>query len=326
MRRTSGAWARPVVLLIAAWSGSAASEVSLDGSLGGARGPLPGPDFEIGADFGRQVGSNLFHSFGAFNLDARESATFSGPDKINNVLGRVTGGSGSSINGLLRSTIPDANLFLLNPAGIVFGPSAQLDVQGSFHASTGDFIRLADGSRFGVVPSANDGLLTAAPPQAFGFLGRQEPAPIEVEGSSLIVPEGNTLSLIGGDIRVHSAGAELSAPAGRVNLVSVGGKAEVSLGLNGLGVEPRGRGGRITLSEGSLIDTSGEGGGSVFIRGGEFVMDRSEVRSITLGDKNGGVVSIEAKEIKLRNGARIGTIAMGAGRAGDVLVEADRIS
>ncbi|MGH6801880.1 MAG: filamentous hemagglutinin N-terminal domain-containing protein, partial [Methyloceanibacter sp.] len=112
------------MLLIAAWSGSAASEVTLDGSLGGARGPLPGPDFEIGADLGRQVGSNLFHSFGAFNLDASESATFSGPNTINNVLGRVTGGSGSSIDGLLRSTIPNANLFLLNPAGIVFGPSA----------------------------------------------------------------------------------------------------------------------------------------------------------------------------------------------------------
>ncbi len=317
-------WARSVVLLIAAWSGSAASEVTLDGSLGGARGPLPGPDFEIGADFGRRVGSNLFHSFGAFNLSASESATFSGPNGIKNVLGRVTGGSGSNIDGLLRSTIPDANLFLLNPAGIVFGPSATLDVQGSFHASTGDFIRLADGRRFDAVPSANDALLTTKPPQAFGFLGRQDPAPIEVNGSSLQVPDGKTLSLIGGDIQVR--GSQLIAPAGRVNLASIDAKAEVTLGPDDLVVEPRGRGGAATLSEGSLIDTSGEGGGSVFIRGGEFVMDRSEVRSITRGNKNGGAVSFEAKQGELRNGARIGTIAMSSGRAGDVLVEADRVS
>ncbi|MFH0342936.1 MAG: filamentous hemagglutinin N-terminal domain-containing protein [Chromatiales bacterium] len=345
MRRILGAWPRKTAfaLLIAAWSGSAPSEVTLDGSLGGARGPLPGPDFEIGTDFGRQVGRNLFHSFGAFNLDASESATFSGPNVIKNILGRVTGGSGSHIDGWLRSTVPDANLFLLNPAGIVFGPSATLDVQGSFHASTGDFIRLGDGRQFDAVPSANDALLTTAPPQAFGFLGRQDPAPIEVNGSFLQVRDGKDLSLIGGDIRVHSEGffgAGLIAPAGRVNLASVGAKAEVTLGPDDLGVEPRSRGGTVTLSDGSLIDTSGEGGGSAFIRGGKFVMDSSEgvfvrdgefvidsseVRSQTFGDKDGGVVSIDAERVELENRARIDTTTRGSGRGGGILVDAGNV-
>jgi filamentous hemagglutinin family protein len=157
------------------------AEVTLDGSLG-PRGALPGPDYAITADLGRPIGSNLFHSFGRFNIHSSESATFSGPDSITNILGRVTGGQASTIDGLLRSTIPNANLFLLNPSGVLFGPHAQLDVLGSFHVSTADFIRLADGVRFTTVPSAEDALLTTAPPTAFGFLG-ENPGPITVTGS-----------------------------------------------------------------------------------------------------------------------------------------------
>jgi filamentous hemagglutinin family protein len=146
------------------------AEVTLDGSLGPG-GALSGPDYAVTADLGRQIESNLFHSFGRFNIDTGESATFSGPSSIDNILGRVTGGSASTIDGLLRSTIPDANLFLMNPAGVVFGPNASLDVPGAFHATTADFIRLADGTRFEAIQSSADALLSTAPPEAFGFLG-----------------------------------------------------------------------------------------------------------------------------------------------------------
>ena len=325
MRRTSSGWAWSVVLLIAAWSGSAASEVTLDGSLGGARGSLPGPDFEIGADFGRQVGSNLFHSFGAFNLNASESATFSGPNTINNILGRVTGGSGSHIDGLLRSTIPGANLFFLNPAGIVFGSNARLDVQGSFHASTGDFIRLADGSRFDAVPSANDGLLTAAPPQAFGFLGRQEPAPIEVEGSLLKVPEGKTLSLVGGDIAI-TGGSLFQAPGGRVNVASVASAGEVTLGGAELGTRSFARLGKIDMTQGSIIDVSEAkdritGGGRVLIRGGQFVMDDSRLLANTK-DGGGKGIDIELTDaLAMKKGSSIEARTSGSGTGGDVAVK-----
>jgi filamentous hemagglutinin family protein len=71
--------------------------------------------------------------------------TFTGPDSVKNVIGRVTGGEPSSIDGTLASTIPDADLYLLNPAGILFSPNARLDVKGSFHASTADELRLGDG-------------------------------------------------------------------------------------------------------------------------------------------------------------------------------------
>ncbi|HYZ31313.1 MAG TPA: filamentous hemagglutinin N-terminal domain-containing protein, partial [Crenalkalicoccus sp.] len=126
---------------------AAAQRIATDGSLGPAQ-ALSGPAYAIGAGLGRQVGGNLFHSFARFGLATGESATFSGPASVTNIVGRVTGGQASGIDGTLRSTIAGANLVLVNPAGIVFGPNARLDVSGSFHASSADLVRLQDGGRF----------------------------------------------------------------------------------------------------------------------------------------------------------------------------------
>jgi filamentous hemagglutinin family protein len=95
------------------------AEISTDGSLGVAM-PLTGPDFAITSDLGQQVGTNLFHSFQVFNISASESATFSGPASVTNILGRITGGSASNIDGAINSTIEGANLYHNNPSGIIF--------------------------------------------------------------------------------------------------------------------------------------------------------------------------------------------------------------
>jgi len=136
-----------LTILLLTISLSINAEVTLDGTLGRG-GALPGPDYLIGADLGQQHGGNLFHSFKDFNLQSFESATFSGPSNVNNVISRVTGGNPSQIDGLIRSTILNADMYLVNPYGIMFGPNAQLDVQGSFHASTADYLRLGDGGHF----------------------------------------------------------------------------------------------------------------------------------------------------------------------------------
>ncbi len=123
------------------------AEVVLDGSLGPI-GSLEGPNFSIDAELGQQVGSNLFHSFEKFNINFNEFASFSGPETIQNVISRVTGGEGSYIDGGLYSSMPNADMYFINPAGIMFGPNAWLDVQGSFHASTADYLRLGKDGRF----------------------------------------------------------------------------------------------------------------------------------------------------------------------------------
>src|SRR5439155_5175222 len=148
-----------VALLLAAgvWS-SRAGDVALDGKLGPS-GSLSGPNYNITADLGRTVGNNLFHSFAQFTLDTGDVATFSGPANIQNVLSRVTGGSASSIDGTIRSSINGANFFLINPAGVVFGPNAAVDVSGSFAVSTANYLKLADGARFVAALDADDSML-----------------------------------------------------------------------------------------------------------------------------------------------------------------------
>src|SRR5262249_5596107 len=86
-------------------------------------------------------GPNLFHSFDRFSVGTGDTASFTGPTGIANILSRVTGGQRSDIDGRIQSGIAGANLYLLNPSGVLFGQNATLSVRGSFHVSTADFLR-----------------------------------------------------------------------------------------------------------------------------------------------------------------------------------------
>jgi filamentous hemagglutinin family protein len=181
---------------------AAAQNISIDGRFSPAQ-TLVGPNYAITANLGKQVGSNLYHSFGQFGLKSSESATFSGPATISNVVGRVTGGIQSSINGKIASTISGASLYLINPSGIVFGPNATVNVSGGFHASTADYLKMSDGAKFQATnPDAST--LSAAPPAAFGFLTTQPPA-LTVDGSRLRVTPRQTLGLVAGPVTVNGA-------------------------------------------------------------------------------------------------------------------------
>jgi filamentous hemagglutinin family protein len=220
------------------------AQIVTDGSLtGGKPQTLTGPNFRIGADLGRKVGGNLFHSFQDFNVGAGESALFTAPagSGIRNVLARVTGPNASVVDGRISCDIPNANLLLTNPNGVVFGLGAELDVQGSFAVSSANVIHLADGGQFRT-RLGNDRLLTSAPPSAFGFLAPSRgagPGPITIAGAlddtgqpvanapNLAVGKGKVLSVVGGQVQISSS--TLAAPSGRVNVVSVGSQGQVSL-------------------------------------------------------------------------------------------------
>jgi filamentous hemagglutinin family protein len=302
------------ILLIMALPTNA--EITLDGTLG-RTGPLPGPNYLIGAELGQQHGRNLFHSFRDFNLKSHESATFSGPNNVNNIIGRVTGGNPSNIDGLIRATIPNANLYFLNPDGILFGPNAKLDVQGSFHASTADYLRLQDGGRF-EARQPNNSLLTVAPVEAFGFL-TDTPAAMTLQQSKLSVSESNTLSLIGGNLRFSNA--QFSTPSGRINLVAVASRAEVIPSDIGLNLSIGTQGGAITAENHTQITTSGNWGGDVFIRGGRFELISSWVSSDTLGEQDGGITDIRVDNLSVSQGSGISTDTFGSGKGGDIVLE-----
>jgi filamentous hemagglutinin family protein len=230
-------------------------------------------------------GPNLFHSFDRLSVGTGDTASFTGPTGIATILSRVTGGQRSDIDGTLRSEIPGAHLFLLNPSGVLFGSNARLEMSGSFHVSTADFLRFTDGATF----SAHIGeksTLTVAAPAAFGFLG-PTPAPVTMQGSALQVPAGQTISVVGGDIMLvgngsmspANPGPTLGAPGGRIHLVSVASPGEV--GIDGvasapdLGMAGFTRLGRIDLSQGAVV-TVGSGGnrnvGEIEVRGGQLTL------------------------------------------------------
>ena len=184
---------------------------------------------------GTQAGSNLFHSFQQFGLNAGQIANFLSNPAIANILGRVTGGEASIINGRIQVTGSNANLFLMNPAGIIFGANASLDVPGSFTATTANGIRL-DGNWFNATGSNNYGTLTGTP-NALGFTMPQPGAIINA--ANLAVSDGNTLTLVGGT--VINTGS-LAAPSGQIIVAAVPGENLVRLttvgGLLSLDIRP----------------------------------------------------------------------------------------
>ncbi|MDX2232673.1 MAG: filamentous hemagglutinin N-terminal domain-containing protein [Leptolyngbyaceae cyanobacterium bins.349] len=117
-------------------------------------------------DGGATRGINLFHSFQDFNVEAGRGVYFANPATIANIFTRVTGGNPSNILGRL-GVLGTANLFLLNPSGIVFGPGATLDVQGSFYASTASAIQFGNGEVFSAIAPFNVPLITVQPNATF---------------------------------------------------------------------------------------------------------------------------------------------------------------
>ena len=176
---------------------------------------------------GSARGSNLFHSFQDFSIPNGNEAFFDNAAEINNIFSRVTGGNISDINGSIRAN--DANLFLVNPAGIIFGNNASLNLGGgSFYGSTADSILFQDGE-FSAVDLDNPPLLTINAPIGLNF--RDNPAPIEVNGSELAVAAGQNLTLLGGNLTLTDS-VRLFTPGANVQLGAISGSGIVELDEN----------------------------------------------------------------------------------------------
>ncbi len=311
------------------------SSITADGSLG-TEVTSDGSNYTITE--GTLAGSNQFHSFGEFNISEGESATFTGPVEINNIIGRVTGGNQSRIDGLLKSEIDGADLFLINPSGVLFGPKASLDVKGSFHVSTADFLRLGDEGILYASLSENS-VLAMAPPSAFGFMN-DSPGGITIQESELIIPEGETFSLIGGDIDIVGSPVDglfqIVAPGGRINIAGVSSQGEVS--FNAPGENPDmimdlfDSLGDINISELSYIDARGNPGGTIIIRSGNFYLTESIMTAAGQGeiDHPGVAFDINVSDNMIiqagaSNDAEISSSSYGSGNSGDISIEAGHL-
>jgi filamentous hemagglutinin family protein len=310
-------------------SAAAQNNITVDGHF--SKGPVPYYNgvYSIDANLGKQVGGNLFHSFGKFGLATNETATFSGPTAVNNVIGRVTGGVRSDIDGRIKSDIAGANLFLINPSGIVFGQNAKVDVKASFHASTADYIKLSDGTKFQAT-NPDGSTLSAAPPAAFGFL-TPSPARISVNGSTLSVPSGQTLGLVGGPVSIAAspiatAGARLAAPAGTIHVTSAAGTGEVPVDPPNASAMTVSNFGSVDIRGKSKLDVSDPkglaSGGSVFIRAGTLAIDASKINADNYGAGAGGQLMLQAdSNIAVSNKAKIHAVARAGGSGGDIILQ-----
>ena len=323
-------WAAMILASIAT---KGQSQIVTDGSVGPAQ-TIAGPNHLIGSDLGTIKGNNLFHSFDQFNVNTGESATFTGPNNIGNVLSRVTGGSGSNINGLLKSEIQGANFYLINPNGVILGDGAQIDVSGAFNVSTANSLKLSDGSMLST-SLGDTSVLTSAEPAAFQFLNAN-PAEVEVDGVSLNT-NGQTFSVVGGRITITGTGDTnngmgIISRGGRVNLVSVGSTGEVLADPNvddpTATASPITAGQDIEMTNGGVVNVSDPVGGRVFIRGGNLTVTDSYIRARTNGGTEGetgeGIGIYLDGNLTVENG-RISTSSQGAATGGPIEIVAGEV-
>jgi filamentous hemagglutinin family protein len=181
-----------------------------------------GNQFDISGGTRSGNGANLFHSFQRFGLGPDQVANFRATPDLQAILGRVTGGDPSVIEGLIRVSGGTPNLFLINPAGFLFGPTARLDVPAAFHVTTATAVGLGD--RWFSASGPNAYAALEGTPDRLAWTVEQ-PGAIANLGTLAVAP-GQTLSLTGGT--VLNTG-QLLAPGGQLAIAAVPGQTWVRL-------------------------------------------------------------------------------------------------
>jgi len=277
---------------------------------------------------GTSSGQNLFYGFSKFNLHKGEQATFTSGDGVENIIGRISGGETSWINGKISAS---ANLYLLNPSGFMFGQDAVLDLSGSLLISTSDRLIFNDQSYF----SAKPGLLESYPdgqPVGVEFTGKYFFSPITIENATLEMNAGQNLSLIGGDSHpaslitnqdskpgIQIQNTHIQAPGGSIQIASVSSPGTIRMDYWQTSEQTIETPGKIKISGDRLIQTGGqqvENSGDIFIFGGLFYGDNTDFSTASKG--NSGDIQINVNNMVLTNGSRLDSQSYGNGDGGDI--------
>ncbi|WP_427157688.1 filamentous hemagglutinin N-terminal domain-containing protein [Aliinostoc sp. HNIBRCY26] len=265
---------------------------------------------------GTRVGNNLFHSFSQFSVPNNGSASFQNAVDIQNIFSRVTGGNASQIDGSISAN-GSANLFLLNPVGIMFGQNARLNIGGSFVGTTASSIKFADGTEFntdnldmpplltmrvpvGLQLGSNAGTITI---QGSGHNGRvSTTSQVSELNRGLELQSGKTLALVGGNIALD--GGLVSAPGGQIELGSISnGSVTLNSTTQGftLSYPHTGDFGNITLSKLALVSTD-------------------DINLVNQG--NSGAIRIQGKQVSISDGSLVFVQNRSKQTAGDIVVNA----
>ena len=265
---------------------------------------------------GSTAGNNLFHSFEQFSVFSGETAWFNNLDTIDNIITRVTGDFVSNIEGLIRAN-GTANLFLINPNGIVFGAGAQLDIGGSFFASIADSVVFEDETTFSATNPEEPPLLTISIPLGLQYGSNSGNITVEGNGNNLRfrddgltidktdlpggleVNSSQTLALVGGNVSLD--GGNLTATEGRIEVGSVVGGGTVSFTYTNpgwvLNYQDVDNFGDINLTNAASLEVSGNKAGDIQLVGNNITLaNESAVLANTQGDLDGGNITIQAQE------------------------------
>lgn len=294
---------------------------------------------------GTNQGGNLFHSFEHFSVPGGVTAHFQNAANIQSIITRVTGNSISKIDGILRAN-GTADLFLINPNGIIFGRNASLNIGGSFIGSTASSVNFADGTKFSATKPQTKSLLTISAPTGLQFGSTAGPIRNQSQASpdgainifkqpvGLQVPTGKTLALVGGDVTLE--GGSLTASEGRIELGSVAENSLVSLsptdkgwvlGYDGVqkfqNIQLMPLNTDDSLTPFNAVDTSGEGGGDIQLQGNLVELNGFLVlTNQTIGDRDAGELTINANKLSIKDGAQVLTVTRSKGRGGNLIVNA----
>ena len=241
-----------------------------------------GNDFTI--DQGDRVGDNLFHSFDEFSVPTSGEAFFNNASDIANIFSRVTGSNISNIDGLLRAN-GAANLFLINPNGIIFGENARLNLGGSFFASTADSLLFEGNTEFSASNPQAPPLLKVSIPIGLNF--RDNPGDTvnrSVAQNStgdivgLEVAPGENLTLVGGNINFEAGNT--TASGGNIELGGLSDAGTVTFNDDGSLNFPKDVAkADITLSNAADVDVRGTGGGSITINARNLNLEAGDLGS-----------------------------------------------
>ncbi|WP_322699553.1 filamentous hemagglutinin N-terminal domain-containing protein [Nostoc sp. DedQUE08] len=298
---------------------------------------------------GTQAGSNLFHSFGEFSVLTGGTAIFNNAADIQNIISRVTGGSASNIDGLIRAN-GTANLFLINPNGIVFGQNAQLNIGGSFVASTANALQFGNVGFFSATEKNIPSPLLTINPSALLFNQINQNAAIQnnsvapagkdpagFDALGLRVPDGKSLLLMGGNVSMDRG--RLNAFGGRVELGGLGEPGSVTLGVDGSNLSlifpadvARAS---VSLTNQAAIYVEGAGGGNIAVNSKNLEILGGSILSGGIGQGLGtsetvaGDITLNATgEIKVAGGSsvqnlvRLGTV----GNGGNITIDSSSFS
>jgi filamentous hemagglutinin family protein len=343
--------------LVSATSTVQAQSIQIDGTTPTTPGTCSG-SCNIGG--GIQRGGNLFHSFSEFNVDRPEATVLFLNPGVTNIFSRVTGNKPSNILGTLGVSGGNANLFLINPNGIIFGQNAKLNVGGSFVGTTANAIQFGNQGFFKA--SASEVPLLTVNPSALFYQSANRPIENRSSVNGLSVPDGRSLLLVGGDVNLN--GGKLNAFGGRVELGGLAERGEIGLNVDNnnlrLSFPENTALADVSFSNGAIVDATAKtanGGGSITLnarnigisgegtsllsgiergivggQAGDITLNATGTVTVTDGSEifnrvrrggqgNSGKINIKAGSLLLSNGGQVQAATFGTGNAGKVNID-----